>query len=108
MTPRVRTFILGVIFLVAGCATFSPPINGKFGGELLKNTNAEKVSILFVFKHYDQTKGIDAVPKLTSPQRNFNDIIRNALNEISNIDKYKLITINVAWQNLVNIFTSSR
>lgn len=94
MKSIVSLILIGAIILIAGCATFSPPINGMYGKEKVRNLNAEKVDILFIFEHYEQTTGIDAVPKLTRPPRNFNDIFGNALSEISNIEKYNSITIN--------------
>lgn len=88
---RVVSILLGV--LLYQCATFSPPINGLYELNSEKIIGADKVNVLFVFKHYKQTVGIDAVPKLVRPQRNFNDIFQAALQEISNIDKFNTITI---------------
>lgn len=79
---------------MTGCATFKSPVNGKYELETKKNTNAEKVNVLFVLSHYEQTKGIDAIPKLRRPQRNFNDIFSDALGEISNIEKLNSYSLN--------------
>mgnify|MGYP001232471266 CR=1 FL=1 len=92
---KYKHIILTVVFLATGgCATFSPPIHGLYPNETIKNTDASKVDVLFIFKHYEQTMGIDAVPKLTRPQYNFDDIFAKALVEINNIDSYNSVTVN--------------
>ncbi len=84
--------ILSVLFLTS-CATFKSPMNGKYEQAVIKNDNAEKVNVLFVFSHYQQTIGIDAIPKLTRPRWNFNDVFSDALTEISNIGEYNSFTM---------------
>ena len=88
-----KLIILGIFILNTGCATFSTPFTAKFEKEAVKNTDAEKVKVLFLFKHLEQTKGIDALPKLSRSQANFEEIFRNSLIEISNIEKYRSITV---------------
>lgn len=86
--------ILTIIFMsTGGCATFSPPINGLFPYETIKNTQMNKTNVLFIFKHYEQTIGIDAVPKLIRPQFNFDDVFAKTLSEISNISSYNSVTV---------------
>ena len=51
MKSIVSLIIIGAIILIAGCATFSPPINGMYGKEKVENLNAEKVDILFIFNY---------------------------------------------------------
>ena len=94
MKSILKIILIFLLVITAGCATFKSPINGKYELETKKNDNAEKVTVLFVLSHYEQTIGIDAIPKLKRPQRNFNDIFADALNEISNIEKPNSFTIN--------------
>ena len=87
-------FMASILITISSCATFSPPINGMYDKQIVKNTNTEKVNVLFIFKHFEQTKGIDAVPKLKRAPHNFDDIFKNALSEISNIKNSNSETIN--------------
>lgn len=93
MKSIIRKNLIWLFVVLTGCATFKSPINGNFESKALQNTDAEIVSVLFIISHYEQTVGIDAIPKLTSPPRNFNDIFSDALTEISNIEKYNSLTI---------------
>ncbi len=93
MKSIIKLNLILLFVLVSGCASFKSPTNGIYQSETKENKNAEKVSLLFVFSHYEQTIGIDAIPKLTRARWNFNDIFRNSLNEISNIEKYNSFTM---------------
>jgi len=92
MKSFIYTILIGILLFTEGCATFKSPISGKFESETEKNLNAEKVNVFFIFSHYEQTIGIDAIPKLKKVRWNFNDIFNDALNEISNIEKYNSFT----------------
>ena len=84
-------FIL--IGLLSGCATFKSDMTGKYAKTGEKNYNANKVDVLFLFSHYRQTKGFDAIPMLDKrPINGFNDIFIDALTEFSNIDNYSTFT----------------
>jgi len=89
----------GLIFLAvllfSNCATFKSDLGGKFTPPVAKNYNADKVSVLFIFSHYRQTKGWDAIPKMDNDYeriRGFDDFFRDALGELSNIKSYSTFT----------------
>ncbi|MEA3446378.1 MAG: hypothetical protein U9R19_16810 [Bacteroidota bacterium] len=84
-------FIL--ISLFSSCATFKSDMIGKYDQSGEKNYNAQAVEVLFLFSHYRQTKGFDAIPMLDRrPISGFNDIFIDAMNEFSNIDNYSTFT----------------
>ncbi len=93
MKSMIKLSFIFLLIITTSCASFKSPINGIYKHKLIKNDNAEKVKVLFILSHYEQTIGIDAIPKLTRPQKNFNDIFYDALNEISNIKKYNSLTM---------------
>lgn len=81
--------------LLSGCATFKSEIKGKYSGQSEVNTAAEGVSVFFLFSHYRQTKGWDAIPKLDRQQEiisGFDDFFKDALQEFSNIRSYATFT----------------
>ena len=87
--------ILLIVFLISGCASFRSGIQGKYKGENEKNLGAEKVSVLFIFDHYHQAKGFDAIPKLEKKYQildDFDDLFIDALAELSNVKKYNTFT----------------
>lgn len=88
-------FVLIVAVFMSGCSTFRSEIKGKFGGTPSKNYEAEKVNVLFIFRHVKQSIGYDAVPKLENQRQRlggFDDIFNDALQEISNIKTYATFT----------------
>lgn len=82
-----------LMFLMVGCATFSPSITGQYKGQSSSKQDADKVDVLFIIKHFHQTIGKDAVPKLTRPFNNFDDLFNDALEKISNIGGFVPHTI---------------
>ena len=52
------------LFLITNCATLKSDLIGQFSGPAVRNFNADKVSVCFVFSHFRQTLGYDAIPKL--------------------------------------------
>lgn len=87
--------IVALVMMLAGCATFRSNIEGSYTGQDDKNFGAEKVSVLFVFSHYKQAKGFDAIPKLESRRQvidDFDDLFIDAKSELSNIGKYSTFT----------------
>ncbi len=89
--------VLSVSFMlmVSGCATFKSNMIGKYEKSAEKNIQADPVSVLFIFSHYRQIKGWDAIPKLDNKYRRirgFDDFLVDALNELSNIKKYSTFT----------------
>jgi len=85
--------ISSIIFL--GCATFKSDMDGKFNHTTEKNFGADRVNVLFIFSHYRQTIGYDAIPKLDNKYQRingFDDFFRDALNELTNIDNYATYT----------------
>jgi len=98
MKVRNSIFILFVLyfaFSLVRCATFKSEIKGKFSSTGIKNYGADGVSVLFIFSHLRQTKGYDAIPKLDNKRQRiggFDDFFQDALNEISNINKYSTFT----------------
>ncbi|MFC1729031.1 hypothetical protein ACFL6I_01730 [candidate division KSB1 bacterium] len=83
------------LFITAGCATFRSDLGGEFAGEAVRNDEAEKARVLFVFSHIKQSTGFDVIPKLEGPNEkisDFEDIFGDALNELSNIKSYATFT----------------
>jgi hypothetical protein len=79
--------------LLAGCAATRSPIEGMFDRPLEPNLNAEKVSVLFLFRHQAQQHGFDAIPKLqTGGVKDFVILFADALRELSNISRYETFT----------------
>lgn len=75
--------------ILAGCIATRSEIQGGFTGQAEKNRAAEKVSVLFHFKPIQQQHGFDSIPKLKAfVVKDFDDLFRDALTEISNISQY--------------------
>jgi hypothetical protein len=86
---------LTITQLITGCATFKSDLSGKYVAASAKNYGAEQVSVLFIFSHFRQTRGLDAIPKLDKQQERvygFDDFFQDALNEFSNIKSYATFT----------------
>jgi len=89
-----RIIFVSLVFIF-GCATFRSEIEGEFTGEAKKNFGAEKTSVVFVMRHLRQSKGFDAIPKLDKKHQvlsGFGDILLDATDELSNLDKYASFT----------------
>ncbi|MCF7811306.1 hypothetical protein K9N50_10015 [bacterium] len=87
--------VLTIFIFLSGCATFRSEIKGEFGAKAKKNYNAEKVNVLFIFSHFKQIKGYDAIPKLEKNRQiidDFDDLFIDALNELTNIKSYSTFT----------------
>jgi hypothetical protein len=68
-------------------------VAGLFDRQAEKNFGADKVSIFFMFKHLEQQHGFDSIPKLKDTGvKDFNNLFRDALTEISNISQYDTFT----------------
>lgn len=92
-----RRIILLLCLLLAaalfGCAASNSEISGSYNLPAKKNLGAEKVSVFFLFQHVAQQHGFDTIPKLQSNGvKDFDNIFRDALNEISNISQYDTFT----------------
>jgi len=82
-----------LIFTLVGCATLKSEIKGRFDSPSEKNYGADGVSVFFIFSHYRQAKGYDAIPKLGTPRiGGFDDLFQDALHEFSNIKKFSTFT----------------
>jgi hypothetical protein len=80
---------------MSGCATFRSEIRNQFKGDAEKNYNAEKVNVLFIFSHFKQIKGYDAIPKLEKKHQiinDFDDLFFDAFNELTNVKSYSTFT----------------
>ncbi len=91
----IIVFTLTISFILTGCATFKSEIQGTFESPSEKNYNAEGVSVFFIFSHYRQIQGYDAIPKLENQHQRingFDDFFQDALNELSNIKRYATFT----------------
>ncbi len=87
--------ILFVTLLITSCATFRSGIEGKFEGTGEKNFGAEKVDVLFIFSHFKQVKGYDAIPKMENKRQiinDFDDLFIDAMGELSNVGRYSTFT----------------
>ena len=96
---RSSTLTIAIILLVTlfitGCATFRSGIEGEFVGAGEKNYGAEKVSVLFIFSHFKQAKGYDAIAKMESERQiidDFDDLFIDAMGELSNVGRYSTYT----------------
>lgn len=88
-------FVLCIILLTSGCATFKTEIEGSSGLTPDKSLGAEPVDILFMSRHLVQTRGLDAVPKLQNRWQildGYDDILLDATNEFSNLNRYAAYT----------------
>jgi len=87
----VRLFLATAVCdaLLSGCAGTRSEITGKFDRPAEKNSGAEKVSLFFHFKNLAQQHGFDSIPKLHAyGVKDFDNLFRDALPEISNISFY--------------------
>ena len=68
-------------------------MSGAFDRPAQPNLGAERVSVLFVFRHLAQQHGWDAIPKLqVTGVKDFDNLFRDALGELSNISRYETFT----------------
>lgn len=87
--------VLCILIFTVGCATFRSDIEGSSGLEPQKTLGADPVDVLFVSKHLEQTLGLDAIPKLQNHYqilRGYDDILLDATNELSNLNRYAAYT----------------
>ncbi len=85
--------VLLVFGSFAGCAATRSPVAGTFDRATEKNIGAEKVSVLFLFRHLTQEHGFDSIPKLQAHGvKDFDNLFRDSLVEISNISTYVTFT----------------
>jgi hypothetical protein len=83
---------LALAALFSGCLATRSPVSGEFG-RAQPNLNAAPVTVLFVFRHETQFHGFDTIPKLqTAGVKDFDNLLRDALREISNIRSYETFT----------------
>jgi hypothetical protein len=87
-----KTALLLAVVFFSGCAAYRSDIGGAFIGEEKINERAIPVSVTFVFSHINQRVGFDTVPKLTYAPAGFQDILRDALPELTNIRSYVTFT----------------
>ncbi len=97
---RLRRVPALCLFLVlAGCASFRSDMQSAYPGPAVRNPDPRPVSVVFVFSHVRQTLGLDAVPKLVGKNRNvsgFDEILGDALPEISNLGVYATHTVEAS------------
>lgn len=85
--------VLLVAGSLAGCAASRSQLSGVFDRPAERNLGAEKVSVFFLFRHQDQQHGFDAIPKLkVHGVKDFDNLFRDSLGEISNISQYTTFT----------------
>lgn len=87
--------VLLPVIVLWNCTAFRSEIKGKFSGPQKISSSKEKVSLLFVFSHYRQVKGYDAIPKLANKNQrvsDFDDFLRDALNEFKSVENYATFT----------------
>lgn len=85
-------FILTTVIcaaLLSGCAAARSEIAGRFDRPAEKNSAVDKVSVFFNFRNLAQQHGFDSIPKLHAyGVKDFDNVFRDALPEISNISLY--------------------
>lgn len=98
---KLLLLALFLALFLSGCAATRSEIKGSYALAGEKNIGAEPVSVFFLFKHFTQEKGFDAIPKLkysdtmkvnNVQENSFDNILRDSLNELSNISKYETFT----------------
>jgi len=90
LTALIALLLAGML---AGCAASRSPVTGKFDRPAERNPAAEKVSVFFLFRHLEQQHGFDSIPKLKAHGvKDFDNLFRDALGEISNISPYVTFT----------------
>ena len=78
-----------LLVVLGGFAATRSEIAGVYSRPAEKNLGAEKVSVFFLFRHLEQQHGYDTIPKLKAyGVKDFDNIFRDALAEISNISSY--------------------
>ena len=95
MNTKLSLLILSVIMMITSCATFRTELEGSSGLEQQKIMGAEPVDVLFMSRHLEQTRGLDAVPKLQNRYqiiRGYDDILLDATKEFSNLNRYAAYT----------------
>ncbi|MBN2200478.1 hypothetical protein JW777_00825 [bacterium] len=91
----IRWCTAALALMTAGCATFTSDMRGAPDAPASRNLGADRVSVLFLFKHTRRTHGLDAIPKLEPSYdrvRGFDDFFGDALGELSNIGAYATFT----------------
>lgn len=79
--------------LAVGCAASRSDIAGTYTGPAARNTGAAPVSVVFVFRHLSQQHGFDTIPKLKfEGVKDFDNLFRDALREVSNVSRYETFT----------------
>ena len=82
-------FAFLLIVTLSGCAASRSEMIGSYASPVEKNSGAEKVSVFFLFRQLQQQHGFDASQKLKAfPVKDFPNLFRDSLNEISNISSY--------------------
>lgn len=90
LTALIALLLAGML---AGCAASRSPVTGKFDRPAERNVGAEKVSVFFLFRHLEQQHGFDSIPKLKAQGvKDFDNLFRDALGEISNVSPYVTFT----------------
>uniref|UniRef100_A0A831XGT5 Lipoprotein n=1 Tax=Geobacter metallireducens TaxID=28232 RepID=A0A831XGT5_GEOME len=90
LTALIAMLLAGML---AGCAASRSPVTGKFDRPAERNAGAEKVRVFFLFRHLEQQHGFDSIPKLKAHGvKDFDNLFRNALGEISNVSPYVTFT----------------
>lgn len=99
MRHPVRTLWLLAALTLAmggGCASFRTDMDSAYAGKATRNEDPRPVSVLFVFHHLRQTLGYDAVPKVVGKNHTvsgFDEILGDALPELSNVGRYATHTV---------------
>jgi hypothetical protein len=92
MCMRLISVVISVVVL-GGCAATRSDLSGTFIHPTERNIGANKVSVFFLFQHMKQEHGFDSIPKLhVRAVKDFDNLFRDALVEISNISSYATFT----------------
>lgn len=93
LPKRYRLALMAVIavlvWTLSGCAASRSALTGTYSGAAEKNIGAPKVSVFFLFRNLTQQHGMDSIPKLREHGiKDFNNLFRDSLTEITNISQY--------------------
>jgi hypothetical protein len=90
MKTNIRKYLLIVLFLFSGCASFRTDVSGLYTSDVTFSTKSP-VKVFFDLYHYEQSIGKDAIPKLLYRPGidDFDDIFKESLKHLSNIKEYE-------------------
>jgi hypothetical protein len=89
--PLVMTLLC--LLLLSGCAATRSEIREAYTAPVAKRSDSGKVSVFFLFRHLEQSHGLDTIPKLKGTGvKDFDNLVRDSLSELGNLGKFSTDT----------------